>query len=62
MSCTQTDVSVEAQAAHILNDLKEGKISIGEILGPLYATGGKEMNPKIVIPKGGQDQPFVAPK
>lgn len=61
MSSTQTDVSVEAEAAHVLNDLKAGKISIGELMGPLYACG-KDMNPQISIPRGGQDQPMVAPK
>jgi hypothetical protein len=61
MSSTQTDMSVEAEAARVLNDLKAGKISIGDILGPLYVSG-KDMNPQIVIPKGTQDQPGVAPK
>jgi pyruvate/2-oxoglutarate dehydrogenase complex dihydrolipoamide dehydrogenase (E3) component len=57
----QVDASVEAEAAHVLNDLKDGKISIGQILGPLYVSSKTDMNPVINIPPGGKDQPFVAP-
>ena len=47
VSTAPTDVShpdagVEAEAVQKLNDLKAGKITIGDILGPLYS------NPKVV--------------
>lgn len=36
------DAGVEAEAVQKLNDLKAGKITIGDILGPLYS------NPKVI--------------
>jgi hypothetical protein len=52
--------SVEADAVQILNDLKGGKISIGDILGPLYVNGKDDMNPTINIPPGDKKTPVVA--
>jgi len=54
-----SESSVEADALQKLNDLKAGKITIGDIMGPLYVNT-VEMNPVINIPPGQKSQPFVA--
>lgn len=43
--------SVEVEALQVLRDLESGKISIGDIMGPLYVSG-KEMNGSIIVPAG----------
>jgi len=58
---SQLDSSVEAQALQVLNDLKAGKFTIGDILGPLYVSRGPAMNPTFNIPPGTKEQPVVAP-
>ena len=60
-STPHPDESVEAEAVKVLNELKAGKISIGDILGPLYVKGSDMPNPTINIPPGNKQQPFTAP-
>ena len=55
------DASVEAKAISVLNDIKQGKMSIGDILGPLYVSGVDMPNPSMTIPAGNKQQPFTAP-
>ena len=55
------DAYVEAEAVRVLNQLKAGKISIGDVLGPLYASGRDMPNPTLSIPQGNKQQPFIAP-
>lgn len=59
VNVTHPEASVEAAAVQVLNDLKAGKITIGDILGPLYVNG-KDMNPVIDIPPGNKQEPWVA--
>ena len=55
------DASVEAKAISVLNDIKQGKTSIGDVLGPLYVSGVNMPNPSMTIPAGNKQQPFTAP-
>jgi hypothetical protein len=59
MATTHPEDSVESDALQVLNDLKDGVITIGDIMGPLYVSG-KDMNPAIVIPEGDTNPAFVA--
>lgn len=47
------DESVEAAAVEVLNDLRAGKISIGDLLGPLYVSG-KDLNATMFAPPGNE--------
>lgn len=51
----------EAAAAGLLTDLRAGKITIADLMGPL--TGVTEVNSKGKIPAGGESfRPAVAPE
>uniref|UniRef100_A0A7S2UXV1 Mercuric reductase n=1 Tax=Fibrocapsa japonica TaxID=94617 RepID=A0A7S2UXV1_9STRA len=51
---------VEAEALHILEDLKNGKKSISDLLGPLY--GDRELTPTINLRPGTTAEVPVAPE
>jgi len=52
--------SIEAQAYHVLEQLKEGKMTISDLLGPLYGT--RELNPLIPVRRGDKSIPCTAPE
>lgn len=60
VTVTHPEVSVEDAAIQKLADFKDGKITIGDLMGPLYVNTA-EMNPIINIPPGTKSLPFVAP-
>lgn len=44
------DESVEARSAYLLEELKSGRITVSDLMGPLY--GVPNLTPAIVIPPG----------
>ena len=44
------DESVEAKSAYLLEELKSGRLTVSDLMGPLY--GVPNLTPSIVLPPG----------